>query len=190
MLQNPRETIISLSELFPKAFFDEPRLRRPLKKNIVDDILALNLSELGGLEIQSAVEWYTSHYGYHKGMAYAGAQRIDLDGRVCGTVTATEAQFAVESINRINSEKSANGYANPHHTPSAAIVQERVMAKPIAPAAPPLTDSELLDRATRKLARVRPIIDGDDEDGLRADTAAPLLKSIHEDVKNLWDRLR
>jgi hypothetical protein len=49
--------------------------------------------------------------------------------------------------------------------------------KPIIPAAPPLTDSELLQRATKKMARVKPIIEGDDDDGLRSETAVPLLKS-------------
>lgn len=191
MNYNPREIIVALGDHFPKCFFDDPKLRRPLKKDIVADIEARGIPELSELSIQDAVDWYTSHYGYYKGTAMAGTPRIDLDGQRCGSVTPAEAREAVAEINRINANKEARGEYNPHElTQSMARGDRTPIVKPVPPSAPPLTDGELLQRAMKKIARVRPIIEGDNDDGLRAETAAPILKSIHEDIKNLYDRLR
>jgi hypothetical protein len=185
---NPRMIIIELEKLFPKSFFDEGRMRRPLKVDIVTDIVSRNEGALRGLDIARALGWYCGHYGYLKTLL-AGAPRIDLDGKTCGTVTQQEAREALAEIFRLNEEKAARGEFNPHDSQYAPPAREKTV-KTIPPIAPPLTDSDLLRRASLRIKRLWPIIDGEDEDGLRAETAAPLLKSLHEDVKTLYDRLR
>ena len=85
-----------LYETYPKTFFSNPRLRRPLKHAILHDIkadlAARPDSELKFYDIEAAVGWYCSHVGYHKVCSTAGTPRIDLKGDRAGTVTAKEAR--------------------------------------------------------------------------------------------------
>jgi sRNA-binding protein len=99
-LDNPREIISLLAEQFPKAFFEDGRQRRPLKKTIASDIVALGLEELKDADIGRAVSYYVNHYGYHKTIV-AGTPRIDLDGNVCGVVTEAEQREALVEINAV-----------------------------------------------------------------------------------------
>jgi hypothetical protein len=56
-----------LCEIYPKAFFANARLRRPLKHDILKDIeadlTAHPDSELKFHDIADAVDWYCSHVG-------------------------------------------------------------------------------------------------------------------------------
>jgi len=185
---NPKMIISQLCRHFPKCFFEEGRLRRALKRDIADDIESLHIPELGGLKVREAVDYYNNHYGVWKATV-AGAQRIDLDGNPAGKVTPMEAQVAITRIVEINAMKNALGDFNPHVSPAQPATRIESMIKPILDA-PPLSDTELLQRVTRKMKRVERVLAEEDDDGLRGEVAAPLLKSVLEDTKLLYDRVR
>jgi hypothetical protein len=94
---------------YPKCFFEDPKLRRPLKKNIVADLQADGCPLAEG-EISAAIAWYESHFAYHYALQ-AGAKRIDLDGKENGTVTELEQRNARNYIaerKRAMSERNLN----------------------------------------------------------------------------------
>ena len=80
-----------LAEKYPKCFFEEPKLRRPLKKNIIDDLDREKV--LNHEALTQVIGWYQNHYAYRYGLI-AGAERIDLSGKKVGTVTPTEQEEA------------------------------------------------------------------------------------------------
>jgi sRNA-binding protein len=90
MMRDDCEHVIKmLVERYPKCFFDYPRLRRPLKKTIVDDLLSDGFAVAPDL-IRASVEWYQSNLGYQYAMQ-AGSKRLNLNGKEVGTVTEQEA---------------------------------------------------------------------------------------------------
>ena len=105
--------IEALCEAYPKTFFINARLRRPLKLNIAKDIRA-DLAkdpdqELKFYDIDRALEWYCNHVGYYKACSVAGTPRINLAGTKVGTVTETEArdanERAIEIFEQIEAKK-------------------------------------------------------------------------------------
>jgi sRNA-binding protein len=100
------ENIIRLLiEHYPKCFFENPKQRRPLKKNIETDIKNDTDLNVGPDAIDAAVAWYRTHIGYDYALA-AGAKRVDLTGREVGTITQAEAQAAQQRINEIHKAKT------------------------------------------------------------------------------------
>jgi sRNA-binding protein len=192
MYQDHNEVIRALAETFPRCFFDNPRLRQPLKKNIVAEIEAQRLPQFGSVSVGAAVDWYVSHYYYQKSLAVAGSRRLDLDGNPAGTVTETEARAAVAKLQEINARKAAMGFPNPHDQSfvrTAGTNGSVNGVSTIRPSAPPATDDQLIAMAMKKLTRAQAIILGDDSDGLRGAIARPLLKSVTDDVQSLIARL-
>jgi sRNA-binding protein len=94
-----------LCDHYPKCFFETPKQRRPLKKDIAIDLVKDGF-EVAPEMINAAVEWYKTHIGYHYAMATAGAKRVDLKGTEVGTVTEPEALAAQQEINEINRQKN------------------------------------------------------------------------------------
>lgn len=94
-----------LCEHYPNTFSEKNR--RPLKKDIAADITADKSFEVDHSLTRIAVDWYTSHISYQYGTAVAGSKRIDLDGKVTGTVTAPEAAAAQRRVDEYNAKKSA-----------------------------------------------------------------------------------
>src|SRR5262249_19251363 len=84
--------IAQLVRLYPACFFEDPRLRRPLKKNILADLREAGVP-FALEETAAAVKWYESHFAYQYALQ-AGAKRVDLAGRDAGTVTETEQRDA------------------------------------------------------------------------------------------------
>jgi sRNA-binding protein len=95
--QDHNEVIERLRKLYPRCFFTDPRQRRPLKRNIVDDIERDREPTLAGFDIVAAVDWYESNIGYEYNLV-AGAERIDLNGKVVGKITSTEQHEAQQRI--------------------------------------------------------------------------------------------
>src|SRR5262245_1265714 len=95
--QDHNKVIECLSQLFPKCFFTNPKQRRPLKANIVDDLNEANELTLGEFNLRAAVDWYIGNIGYEYNVV-AGAERIGLDGKVIGKVTEKEAREAQARI--------------------------------------------------------------------------------------------
>jgi sRNA-binding protein len=120
--RDDRERAIEvLCETYPKAFFANPKLRRPLKHDIVKDIKADLAehpdSELKFYDIDDAVDWYRSHVGYHHACAVAGTPRINLKGERAATVTAGEAreegEIAQQIFDEIEARKRKYAYVAP-----------------------------------------------------------------------------
>jgi sRNA-binding protein len=87
--QDHNEVIGVLAQLYPKAFFIDPRQRLPLKKNIVADLAAAADRELAFYDVGAAVDWYCGHIGYDYAL-HAGRERVDLHGTVVGKVSEQE----------------------------------------------------------------------------------------------------
>ena len=82
-----------IAEWFPQAFVPEKYLpHRPLKIGIHIDLKA-RCPALSERERSAVLRYYVARLMYLRACV-AGAPRIDLDGKVCGEVTAAEAQHA------------------------------------------------------------------------------------------------
>jgi ProP effector len=89
--------IALLCEQFPRAFFQFQDRRRPLKIGVHRDILDRLGDVIDAQELRAAMRFYTGNVGYRRCQT-AGADRIDLDGTVAGSVTAEEAANAAKSL--------------------------------------------------------------------------------------------
>jgi ProP effector len=88
-----RPLLVHLIERFPQAFVRDDDLRRPLKLGIHFDLSA-RCPALSARERRAVLHYYVNSLTYLRACV-VGAARIDLDGNVCGEVTAAEAQHAV-----------------------------------------------------------------------------------------------
>ncbi len=91
------EWLPALIARYPQAFFDDPKARKPLKIGIHKDILADEGNQLASYQLTSALRWYTGALGYQLSIQ-AEAERIDLEGRAVGTVSAEDAKAAEEKV--------------------------------------------------------------------------------------------
>jgi hypothetical protein len=149
-----------LTVLFPKAFFEDGRKRRPLKPNILADIERLGCNELIGTDVGKAVEYYMSHLGYQIGLSEAGTIRIDLDGRPVIKVTEQEARTAqqrVVEIKKAMTDQKAEFINGPQ--PTIASRPPRIDSLRAT-----LSLAELLANAQKKLARIAGLIDSEDDE--------------------------
>jgi ProQ/FINO family len=85
-----------LVEKYPSAFFEDPRLRRPLKNDILRDLQEDGFPVARELMV-AGVDWYMSHFGYQLALQ-AGARRLDLDGKEVSTVTEQECLNARKKV--------------------------------------------------------------------------------------------
>ena len=76
-----------------------------MKHDIANDIIKDKDFDVSPEMIHDAIEWYTSHVGYHHVISIAGTKRIDLDGRPVGTVTKQEALAAHQCIKEIGEKQ-------------------------------------------------------------------------------------
>jgi ProP effector len=95
--------IAKLATHYPACFFENPKFRRPLKKDILADLHAAGFP-FTREETAAAVEWYKSHFSYRYAVQ-AGAKRVDLDGREAGTVTLAEQRSAESYIAKRKQER-------------------------------------------------------------------------------------
>jgi sRNA-binding protein len=102
--EDSEHAIRVLAERYPKCFFQEPRLRRPLKHDIIADLqqdgcpLAVEL-------MTAALNWYQGAFGYLYALQ-AGTKRVDLDGNEVGTVTPQEAAEAIKQVQDANARNA------------------------------------------------------------------------------------
>jgi sRNA-binding protein len=110
----PREhlkaLIDHLAATYPKAFFKDKFLKRPLKKNILIDLERDRC--LNDEQREAAVSYYTRDWNSEYALL-AGAKRIDLSGEEVGTVTALEANEARERV-RVQKEERRRTLASRH----------------------------------------------------------------------------
>ena len=88
------DIIQMLAQRFPKCFFESPKLRRSLKKDILADF---QLEGFASPTFRLAIAWYEGNFGYQYALQ-AGAKRIDLDGKEVDTVTEQEHRDAEKYI--------------------------------------------------------------------------------------------
>jgi sRNA-binding protein len=91
-----RETLESwldhLVRKYPACFYQDPALKRPLKKTLADD-----LRDESAIDIDATLAYYTRDWRYQASLQ-AGADRIDLYGKKAGTVTEQEARAATRQV--------------------------------------------------------------------------------------------
>jgi sRNA-binding protein len=154
------EIIQALALRFPKCFFENPKLRRPLKKDILAD---LQLEGFSSPSFRSAIEWYKGNFGYQYRLQ-AGEKRIDLDGKEVDTVTELEQRKAEEYVaerkrgQRDNHQNLAGSPMISHSTPRKGALP------PAAPASSP-----------GPLARLKALVEGVDR--VLTDTTDPTLRA-------------
>ncbi len=104
------ELIQYLATTYPKAFFVQPHLKRPLKKNILLDLEQDRV--LDDDRREAALNFYTRDWNYEQTLQ-AGAKRIDLNGKEVGTVTELEEREARQRVlvqkRKIREERKLQG---------------------------------------------------------------------------------
>jgi len=111
-----------IAEWFPQAFVPEKYLpHRPLKVGIHIDLKA-RCPVLSERERSAVLRYYVARLMYLRACV-AGAPRIDLDGNVCGEVTAAEAQLAAARLAAILAARARK----------QELIKSRAAAKPAAP---------------------------------------------------------
>jgi sRNA-binding protein len=184
--------IEALCEMYPKAFFANPRLRRPLKHNIVKDIKADLAedpeSELRFYDIDQAFAWYCGHVSYHKACSVAGTARLNLAGNKAGTVTETEArdagERATELFGQIEANKRTRGVSATLNRPTT----------PTVPAVKPLTvdtalsDDDLVASVEKHFAALKTVRDLPDPT-LQKQLSRTVLLLMMDELKTLDARL-
>ena len=92
-----RKENIHLATRYPRAFaLEKYRPHRPLKVGVADDILAC-CPDLNRRRLGAALAVYTRRVMYLRGLV-AGVARVDLDGNMCGEVSAGDAKHAAARL--------------------------------------------------------------------------------------------
>ncbi|WP_338882549.1 MULTISPECIES: RNA chaperone ProQ [Xenorhabdus] len=97
-LNSSKEVIAFLAERFPLCFVAEGEAR-PLKIGIFQDIVERIQGEecLSKTQLRSALRLYTSSWRYLYGVK-EGAQRVDLDGNMCGELEIEHIEHARQQL--------------------------------------------------------------------------------------------
>ncbi len=83
--QNAEPTLALLRELFPQTFFSDEKEIKPLKVGIHKDLFDALEGKITRMSIRGALALYTQSPAY-KPCIQPGAERIDLEGKACGTI--------------------------------------------------------------------------------------------------------
>jgi ProP effector len=118
------EVIAMLAERWPACFSVFEKRRRPVKIGIDRDLAAALGDVITADELKAALSCYVSNIGYLDN-CFIGAERIDLDGNVVGSVSAEQAVRAAAYVSRRIRRRAAAKAIRPHAvakapTPSAA----------------------------------------------------------------------
>jgi ProP effector len=87
---------------FPLCFMSKKQKKVPLKIGIYEDILA-RWPEISPKRIHRALQDYTTGWTYLSAMQF-GADRIDLDGCVCGQVDEKSVIVSMKKIEALNNQ--------------------------------------------------------------------------------------
>jgi ProP effector len=186
MTRNEVEDFIQmLTDQYPKCFFTNPKLRRPIKKGIEAD-LEKNGCRIPHHMIARVVEFYTGHFGYKYNLQ-AGAKRIDLNGKEVGTVTEQEQQSAQTYIKERKTQLNAS--ADSHKV--LAVSFDGPPKTPKAPEPQPQTDADdPVARLQTVLESVRQAMANATEPALRNTFAIAGLEFVIAEAQQLIARLR
>jgi len=124
-IEEKNDVIHKLAEHYPKTFFDNPKLRVPLMKNVTTALQRDGFPIASEL-IGESVDWYQSHIGYQHQLQ-AGRKRIDLAGRESGAVTELEERATRKKITEYNEKKLADrNLFDPIKTATALVDAQRI----------------------------------------------------------------
>jgi sRNA-binding protein len=180
-----------LVEKYPQCFFENPKLRRPLKKNIYQDLISDAFPVTPKL-LTAAVDWYQSHFAYHYALQ-AGGERIGLDGKVVGKVTEQEAMIARNYIAERQREMNERSKNSPVQIMAslyrAGKVPDDALRKIPAPQASASEDPVARLRASVDAVR-RVIIDTPSDPTLRAAFAIAGLGVVIKEAQKVIEELQ
>ena len=134
-------TIVMLAEKFPSTFMVLEQRRRPLKIGIHHDIAAAVGADISAQALSEALRYYTRSIWYQRA-CIEGAERVDLDGRCAGRITAADAAAAQANADKLIAKRQAKA--------AAQRAPKQAPAPPPAPAPPRIGFSELRAAAARR----------------------------------------
>jgi len=141
-----------LAEHYPKCFFEDPKLRQPLKKNILADLQKDGAPAAYEL-LSAAVAWYQSNYNYEYALQ-VGAKRIDLDGRAAATVTEQEAREAKERVRRRKEDMREHNEHNPIAVVRQLHARGKISTDQLSKiTAPPVVKEKLIEKPIPKAVK-------------------------------------
>jgi sRNA-binding protein len=181
----------SLANKYPGTFFEDDRLRLPLKKNIVADLQRDGASE----EEMSSAEFYLQSWSYQSQL-YAGAERVDLNGKKAGTVTE---QDQMDARKKIAAEKKARAEKNGAITVDGSLhAAGRItgdqlrkldappkVAKPMPVQAAAKTDVPLLTRLQSLLSSAATVQAETEDEALRSVMTVAALKLLAGEAQKI-----
>jgi ProP effector len=106
-----------LADRFPHVFAVDPKLRKPLKVGIADDLAAALDGVISRRQLAFALAAYCDSVSYLMNCTL-GAERVDLNSNAAGTVTAAEAAYAARRLAEPEARK-ATTVAAPQGPPPA-----------------------------------------------------------------------
>jgi ProP effector len=151
------ETIAELAKLCPAAFSTDSSLLRPLAVGVKE--LLLQHCNLSPESIDDALKHYTGSTGYLK-VLVEGAERVGLDGKSAGTVTARQAEYAQRRLTRTAERTAAKADASAATSKADASAAKPKAKAPAAAAKPGrVTKDGVGDKmsATRKSTATRTV---------------------------------
>jgi ProP effector len=111
-----QNTITALADLYPACFAVFQERRKPLKVGLREEVIAALAGAATPKEIALALRMYCGNVGYLKA-CIEGAERVGLDGKASGQVSAEEADHAKQ---RLQQRRRSNG-ARPRRVDTAPI---------------------------------------------------------------------
>ena len=168
--QDHKEIIAKLASLFPKAFFENPKQRVPLKQNIVVDVEKQGCRDLIGIDVGAAIDYYMTHIGYQICLSTPGTARVDLEGHPVSRVTEQEAMIAEQKANEANQiikERKASYNPVPIVDRNADQIDKVAAVRKAAAAdqkRSTLSPVELVVSANKKLARASSLLESEDDE--------------------------
>jgi ProP effector len=194
--EESEDVVHQLAETYPKCFSVDPRMRRPLKANILSDLQKDGFRAAYEL-LSAGLDWYVNHFAYQHALE-TGARRIDLNGKAVGTVTEMEHLAALKKI-KDDKARAAEKNLNATQTVTALHNNGRLaddqlkkldappMPTPKAKPAPAIAISPELARLQEALNAANVAATGPGDAELRAAIGTAALTFIVKEAQHLID---
>jgi sRNA-binding protein len=189
------DAIRYLAERYPRCFAENPRVRRPLKKNIMDDLEKEGVLDVNRLT--QVLDYYTANFTYCSAVV-AGTERVGLSGEKSGVVTEQdqrEAERRVLARKKELAEKKAlrdsAAAAVAETPPNKSINGHEVMTSknPPPPNPPPTTLHPALAPVQQALVAVNVLLTDAQFEPMRRALAPTALKQVTAVIENVVDAL-
>jgi sRNA-binding protein len=186
--QETEDVIRILADSYPKCFFEDQKLRRPLKHNILADLHADGIP-LAREPVEAAVGWYQGSFGYLYSLQ-AGAKRIDLNKAEVSTVTEREYMVAQVAIKAAHQKRNATETAATLH--AAGRLSDDDLKKLDAPMIPKATKAIAPDltKLYDAVMAANTTLSGPGDHDLRTAMAAAALGFVCREAQRLIDSLK